>query len=523
MISSAFAQQSQIQITVSEPHSGADSNVPSSDASAPVLNIGDDDLQRADNPRLRQRRNQRSSDDLVINDGSLQNDENIREGRGQRYRHQRGGWKVDDLGINDNSLKEDTPKSSVFYIEKDNQTPTAITIPSKTTISKDRIYDPLYSPYYASLNDKEKNIYKQFYDAIIHLKKEITIDDYDTAVEAYGKILDAIDYDHPEIFWHKNTTCWLHSSSLHGQSISFEFNYNQFAENLPYYRDLIEKEAEKVAAGARKLKRPIDQELYVYDYLTNTIQYVDDSEESQTIYGALINHETVCAGFAKAFQLIMRRLGVPTYYLSGYRTDYLQDGTPDTGTHAWNVIIIDGKSYNVDLTGSHVQVKTRSRKKFEYVSYQYFNRTDQYFKDEGYDFTNVDSPELFPIYPAAVSTDADIEHAKGPELFVAQLAKEYPVTKDNIAYNYNDYTKHMQTQLMKQNGLQMTTYTIFANKQAYEAAQNSTWEIRERDFLTPVYQAKQIDAKDVAMRTIDLTDNYVLFIEKYTFKSTRSK
>lgn len=515
LISSAFAEHpGQIQITVSEPHSSSQTEAaPSHDDSNNVLKISDTDFQKPDRSRVKHRRKGRTERFVIIDDSSLQ----------KEPRRRRGEWNVNDLGINDNSLKKAPQQSSVFYIEKENGTSTQVTVPPKPIIPNNRIYDPLYSPYYASLSDKEKSLYKQFYEAIASLKKEIVIDDYDTAEKSYARVLDAIDYDHPEIFWHKSTTCWIHSSSETGKSISFEFNYNQFADNLPYYRALLDAEAEKIVAEARKLTRTIDQELYVYEYMTKNIKYVDDSEENQTIYGALINHETVCAGFAKTFQLIMRKLGVPTYYLSGYRTDYMQNGSSDTGPHAWNVIMIDGKSYNVDLIGGHYKIRTRSNKEYEYQSYEYFNRTDQFFKDAGYDFTNVDSEDLFPVYPAAVSTDADVEHGIGPELFIPQLAKQYPVTKENIAYNYDDYIKHMQTQLMKQNGLQMTTYTIFADKNTYKKAKEASWEIKERDFLTPVYQAKQIDAKDVSMKSTELTDNFTLFIEKYTFKSIRSE
>ena len=38
---------------------------------------------------------------------------------------------------------------------------------------------------------------------------------------------------------------------------------------------------------------------------------------NQTAYSALVNGSTVCAGYSKAFQLLMTKLGIPTYYVVG--------------------------------------------------------------------------------------------------------------------------------------------------------------------------------------------------------------
>lgn len=56
-------------------------------------------------------------------------------------------------------------------------------------------------------------------------------------------------------------------------------------------------------------------------------------------YGALVDHLTVCDGFAKAYKYLCNEAGLECYYTDSRDT-----------THAWNTIVLDGEAYDVDLT-----------------------------------------------------------------------------------------------------------------------------------------------------------------------------
>ena len=57
--------------------------------------------------------------------------------------------------------------------------------------------------------------------------------------------------------------------------------------------------------------------------------------------GALLDGEAVCAGYAAAFDLILRRAGYLTVRVSG---------TANGTGHAWNLVLLDGGWYHVDAT-----------------------------------------------------------------------------------------------------------------------------------------------------------------------------
>ena len=83
---------------------------------------------------------------------------------------------------------------------------------------------------------------------------------------------------------------------------------------------------------------------------------------SYTAYGALVNRTSVCAGYALAYQHLMEDAGIPCEYVTGMTT---------SGSHAWNIIQIDGEWYHVDVTWDD-PIPNREG----YVRYDYFLKSD---------------------------------------------------------------------------------------------------------------------------------------------------
>ena len=98
--------------------------------------------------------------------------------------------------------------------------------------------------------------------------------------------------------------------------------------------------------------------LWVHDRLVNETRYdtdvhyvVQSIEETHfdhayTSYGALVMHRAVCAGYARAFQLILERMGIECGYVSGTAVN----SAGDNEQHAWNYVKLDGEYYLCDVT-----------------------------------------------------------------------------------------------------------------------------------------------------------------------------
>ena len=133
-----------------------------------------------------------------------------------------------------------------------------------------------------------------------------------------------------------------------------------------------------------------DKVLAVYDYLADRVQYdfVHKNNEyyhkKSTAYGALINKRACCQGYAVAMYRLLLELGVDCRVITGKGIS--EDGVED---HAWVIVCIDGKYYNVDPTWNR-----------NLVEQDYFLKSDEDFTDH-IRAEEFDTDEFRQIYPMA--------------------------------------------------------------------------------------------------------------------------
>ena len=81
----------------------------------------------------------------------------------------------------------------------------------------------------------------------------------------------------------------------------------------------------------------------INDYICNNVDYAYNSTEEQiyTAYGALCTGKAVCQGYAVLFYRLCKEAGLSVRIISG---------TGNGGPHAWNIVRIGSKYYNMDCT-----------------------------------------------------------------------------------------------------------------------------------------------------------------------------
>ena len=116
------------------------------------------------------------------------------------------------------------------------------------------------------------------------------------------------------------------------------------------YHSNAEQEAkltEAVAAAMAKLQlnglSEAKKITKIHDYICNHVNYAYNSTEEQiyTAYGALCTGKAVCQGYAVLFYRLCKEAGLSVRIISG---------TGNGGAHAWNIVRIGSKYYNVDCT-----------------------------------------------------------------------------------------------------------------------------------------------------------------------------
>ena len=144
--------------------------------------------------------------------------------------------------------------------------------------------------------------------------------------------------------------------------MEIDLSFNRTAQDLLREQTVFWQSADEIINAALALPDEYAREKYVHDSLTERITYDLSAEMSQSAYSALVDGRTVCAGYARAFQYIMQRLGVPCYYCTGYAGE----------SHAWNIVGMEDGYYNVDVTWDDTDGG---------INYDYFNRSDSDYAD----------------------------------------------------------------------------------------------------------------------------------------------
>jgi transglutaminase/protease-like cytokinesis protein 3 len=118
-----------------------------------------------------------------------------------------------------------------------------------------------------------------------------------------------------------------------------------------------------------KLENATDYEKVkaIHDYIINRASY-DQTYKKYTAYNALIYKSAVCQGYAAAAYRLLSDAGIESRIISG---------TAGGGSHIWNIVKVDGKWYNLDLTWDDPIMSDGK----QVISYDYFLKNDKVFSD----------------------------------------------------------------------------------------------------------------------------------------------
>lgn len=253
--------------------------------------------------------------------------------------------------------------------------------------------DHAYKYYYAQVQNNElaKNFYDAFeklvtsgafkkgvieYDLIangVATEKQVEAyvngTDSNRLAKAYGAGRDAFYMDHPDLFYADVFATSITAGQSNGKYVA----YLDSSRSLTTYRGDINSEAavnsaiqsyeaalKTIVDGAKKLNSVKEKVEYVNNYIAQNNNYgygtkvegdrnVDTPKAAyvHTSYGALVNKESVCEGYAKSFNAAMDRLGIPCVCIQGAADG---SGKGNYQPHMWNAVQVDGMWYLVDVT-----------------------------------------------------------------------------------------------------------------------------------------------------------------------------
>ncbi|MBR1390725.1 MAG: hypothetical protein IJ567_04655 [Lachnospiraceae bacterium] len=173
-----------------------------------------------------------------------------------------------------------------------------------------------------------------------------------------------------------------------------------------YYTTCEQEEAvdEKVAQILEELEisdrmPDIEKIRRIYGYVYEHVEYDDIHKKNEnyhlksTAYGALIYERALCQGYSVAMYRLLREAGIDARIITGYarrmNTDSQSEVSDATEFHAWNLVCLNGKYYNVDVTWDKLL-----------GTEEYFMKSDRSFDDHVRDAEFL-TEEFYQRYPMA--------------------------------------------------------------------------------------------------------------------------
>lgn len=150
--------------------------------------------------------------------------------------------------------------------------------------------------------------------------------------------------DYPEFFWVKSSYSSMLDSNTN-ETVSISPVYTVSASDLPSFKKSFD---EKAVTLTKDLSGKSDYEkaLILHDRVASTVSYVSTSND-QNAYGALVEGKAVCAGYSKAYQLLLGKVGVSAWSVIGKS---INPATKSLENHEWNLVKLDSLYYYTDVT-----------------------------------------------------------------------------------------------------------------------------------------------------------------------------
>lgn len=141
-----------------------------------------------------------------------------------------------------------------------------------------------------------------------------------------------------------------------------KLNYKIPKDQISKINIATEREANRVISRIIKRNQSDYQKIMaIHDYLVANVKYTENpkaSEHRRTAYGALIQKSANCDGFTRAGSLLMEKIGISNYYITGRSS---------RGTlHAWNLVNLKGNYYHIDLSSDRVIREAYPKSRFPY-------------------------------------------------------------------------------------------------------------------------------------------------------------
>jgi len=330
-----------------------------------------------------------------------------------------------------------------------------------------------YEYAYDQLDEETKAVYREIVDTIETRAEKTELSTKDLAV--MEKAYQAVRYDHCEYFWLKKFSYVTYSNRKDEiTKIVFSPEYSVDEYEQQELQTKIDADADRMLADAPVDGSDFDKVLYVYNTLINEVDYDKSADNNQNLISTFITHRTVCQGYAYGAQYLLNRLGIPCTTVEGETED---------GNHSWNLVMMDGDYYYIDLTWGNSQ--------FTYYLKEEESKLSEKFID--YTFMGADSETILQTrtpsdgIPLPECTAQEDNYYVHEDLFIPEWDADLIGNKIKDAYDAQEGSIQIK----------------FANEELYEQAMQ--YFLEDYHIMDYCFGMKKV-------QYVENSDHYVMFL-----------
>jgi transglutaminase-like putative cysteine protease len=215
---------------------------------------------------------------------------------------------------------------------------------------------------YQLASEEEQQTYEEMYYAAVTFSDdyELTTTDLDLVKRVFSYMSD----DHPELFWVKGYQ--VTHTSVGGQikKINFSIHKEKEESEVKELQPQIVSYVQKCMEGIQEDWTDYEKARYVYEYIIKNTTYQLNSTDNQNICSVFLYGESVCQGYSVATQYLLQVLGIPCETITGE--------VVDRGSHAWNLLQINGEYCYMDTTWGSPSFSESVQNADNVILYDYF-------------------------------------------------------------------------------------------------------------------------------------------------------
>lgn len=195
--------------------------------------------------------------------------------------------------------------------------------------------------FFQQLSKEEQKMYAYLYEKIDAFSEDILfLKQVDSVL--FHKSYYALLQDCPEFFW-LNSGLRITTVEPTGDVSQVSVLYDETTvEEVRQQRAAVEEVARQWLEQVEPDLSTYEKIKKVFEMIIGQTDYVEGSAYNQDVRSVFLNHQSVCTGYAKAMQYLLKELEIPCILANGK----MIDGVP----HCWNQVCIDGTYCWVDVT-----------------------------------------------------------------------------------------------------------------------------------------------------------------------------